>query len=248
MPPCKNEDTRLIENPTISPKMNNKNEVSSSKEIGSKPNTYHMQIVWLSVFKITVLHVIAFYGAYLAVAQAKYQTVIWGYLIAMSSGFGVLSGAHRLWSHKCYKAHYSLRVLLMILETLALQNDIYEWCRDHRVHHKYAETDADPHNSKRGFFFAHMGWLMVKKHPQVIEKGKQIDLSDVLSDPIVRFQRKYYAPLVLVIWGLLPTLIPYYFWSESLIVSFSLNMTRYAISLHQAWLVNSAAHMSGLRV
>ncbi len=79
----------------------------------------------------------------------------------------------------------------MILDTLAIQNYIYERCRDHRVHRKYSETDADPHNSKRGFFFSHMGWLMVKKHPLVIKKGSQIDLSDVLNDPVVRFQRKY---------------------------------------------------------
>lgn len=59
----------------------------------------------------------------------------------------------------------------MISNTIALQNDIYEWCRDHRVHHKYSETDADPHDSRRGFFFAHMGWLMCRKHPAVKEKG-----------------------------------------------------------------------------
>jgi len=80
-----------------------------------------------------------------------------------------------------------------------------------------------------------MGWLMVKKHPLVIEKGSQIDLSDVLNDPVVRFQRKYYKQLVVVIWGLIPTFIPYYFWSESLIVAFAINMTRYAMSLHQVW-------------
>ena len=82
------------------------------------------------------------------------------------------SGAHRLWSHRSYKAKFSLRVLLMISNTIALQNDIYEWCRDHRVHHKYSETDADPHDSRRGFFFAHMGWLMCRKHPAVKEKGE----------------------------------------------------------------------------
>ena len=31
-----------------------------------------------------------------------------------------------------------------------------------RLHHKASETQADPHNSKRGFFFSHMGWLCVK--------------------------------------------------------------------------------------
>ncbi len=169
----------------------NKNIISS--EVNS--TEYRLQIVWLSVLKLTLLHIIASYGAYLCVTRAKYQTLICFYIVAMSSAFCVLSSAHRLWSHKCYKAHYSLRVLLMILEKLTLQNDICEWYRDHRVHHKYSETDADPHNSKRSIFFSHMGWLMVKEHPLVIEKGSQIDLSDVLNDPVVRFQRKYYKEL-----------------------------------------------------
>ncbi|CAG2165820.1 unnamed protein product [Oppiella nova] len=177
----------------------------------------------------------------------KYETVIWMFIVAVSASFGILSGAHRLWSHKCYKAHSSLRILLMILQTLALQNDIYEWSRDHRVHHKYSETDADPHNSNRGFFFAHMDWLMTKKHPQVIEKGRQLDMSDLLADTVVRFQRKYYVPLVLLIWGVLPTVIPYYLWSEGLLISFASNMLRYVLSLHQSWLVNSAAHLFGFR-
>jgi stearoyl-CoA desaturase (delta-9 desaturase) len=59
------------------------------------------------------------------------------------------------------------------------------------VHHKFSETDADPHNSKRGFFFAHIGWLLCKKHPDVRRKGQTVDLSDLLDDPVVYYQRKY---------------------------------------------------------
>lgn len=44
---------------------------------------------------------------------------------------------------------------------------MYVWVRDHRQHHKYSDTDADPHNASRGFFFSHIGWLMSKKHPLV---------------------------------------------------------------------------------
>lgn len=58
------------------------------------------------------------------------------------------------------------------MNTMALQNDIYDWSRDHRVHHKFSETDGDPHNAKRGFFFSHVGWLLCKKHPDVLNKGK----------------------------------------------------------------------------
>ena len=81
--------------------------------------------------------------------------------------------------------------MYLIFAQLFVQNDIIEWSRDHRMHHKHAETDADPHNVNRGFFFAHIGWLMVRKHPDVKEKGKLIDLSDLYNDPVCAIQRKY---------------------------------------------------------
>lgn len=59
-----------------------------------------------------------------------------------------------------------------------------------RVHHKFTDTDADPHNSCRGLFFSHIGWLLVKKHPDVKRKGSTIDMSDLERDPIVMFQKK----------------------------------------------------------
>jgi len=73
----------------------------------------------------------------------------------------------------------------------SFQNNIYDWVRDHRVHHRYTDTDADPHNSNRGFFFSHIGWLLMKKHPEVIRRGRQVDMSDVLADPIATFGVKY---------------------------------------------------------
>jgi stearoyl-CoA desaturase (Delta-9 desaturase) len=74
--------------------------------------------------------------------------------------FGISSGAHRLWAHRSYKATMALKVMLLFFQTIALQNSVIEWVRDHRVHHKFSDTNADPHNSNRGFFFSHMGWLL----------------------------------------------------------------------------------------
>ena len=116
--------------------------------------------------------------------------------------------------------------------TMALQNDIYEWCRDHRVHHKYSDTDADPHNSKRGFFFAHMGWLLCSKHPDVKSKGKSVDCSDLLEDPLIRFQHRYYLPLILLNFYL-TTMIPVWGWSESAWLAFTVNVYRYVYVLHK---------------
>ncbi|KAJ6223378.1 hypothetical protein RDWZM_001923 [Blomia tropicalis] len=159
---------------------------------------------------------------------------------------GITAGAHRLWSHRSYKATLPLRILLMLLNSMALQNDIYVWCRDHRMHHKFSETDADPHNSKRGFFFAHMGWLLCKKHPEVIEKGKSLNFNDLLDDPVVRFQRRFYIPLVLLFCFIVPTIVPVYLCGETVNNAFfTCAFLRYCYILHCTWFVNSAAHMFG---
>lgn len=78
----------------------------------------------------------------------------------------------------------------MLCFSLSGQNTLYDWVRDHRVHHKFSETSADPHDSNRGFFFAHVGWLMMNKHPDVVRKGRMLDMSDILSDPVVQFHQK----------------------------------------------------------
>lgn len=108
---------------------------------------------------------------------------------------GVTAGAHRLWSHRSYKAKWPMRLILTIFHTIAFQDSIYHWVRDHRMHHKYSETDADPHNTSRGFFYSHIGWLLCKKHPEVTLKGKALNLSDLQNDPLVMFQHKWVTPL-----------------------------------------------------
>ncbi|CAH0723839.1 unnamed protein product, partial [Brenthis ino] len=80
-------------------------------------------------------------------------------------------------------------------EVVWKNNSVYIWCRDHRLHHRYSDTDADPHNSKRGFFFSHIGWLMCRKHPYVKALGKRIDMSDLESDWMVMFQKKKLQPV-----------------------------------------------------
>ncbi|OTF80082.1 hypothetical protein BLA29_014706 [Euroglyphus maynei] len=66
------------------------------------------------------------------------------------------------------------------------------------MHHKYSDTDADPHNAKRGFFFSHIGWILVDRHPDYLGKIEKIDLNDLKNDPIVWFQHRFYVPLVSV--------------------------------------------------
>ena len=58
--------------------------------------------------------------------------------------------------------------------------------------------------------------------------------------------RRFYFPLAALFCIVLPTLVPWYFWSEKFMTSFMMaGMARYCVSLHITWLVNSAAHLWG---
>jgi len=209
-------------------------------------STYRLEIVWRNVLVFVYLHIAAVYGGYLMLTAAKWYTVAWAVWLHLYGGFGITGGAHRLWAHRSYKAKWPLRVIAAIAQTIAVQNDIFEWSRDHRVHHKFSETDADPHNARRGFFFAHVGWLLCKKHPEVKRRGAGVDVSDLLEDPVVVFQRKFYVPLVALFCFSLPALVPWYFWGESLKTAFFVaSIFRYCLTLNVTWLVNSAAHLWG---
>lgn len=216
-----------------------------TKSESKKP--YQTVIVWRNVILFALLHLGSVYGLYMLIFQAKWATVAWTFFLYYFGGVGITAGAHRLWAHRTYKAKWPLKLLLVIMNTVAFQNDVIEWARDHRVHHKYSETDADPHNATRGFFFAHIGWLLVRKHPDVKEKGKQIDMSDLMEDPLLRFQRKYYPSLVLLGCFIIPTIVPTY-WGESAFIAFyTAGLLKYCVTLHATWMVNSVAHMWGFR-
>ncbi|XP_050306599.1 acyl-CoA Delta-9 desaturase-like [Anthonomus grandis grandis] len=212
-----------------------------------QPDDRPAQIVWRNVAVFVALHLIALYGLYNCFTSAKWATVGYGFLMYHLGAFGITGGAHRLWSHKSYKAKWPLKLILVVCQTIAHQNSVIEWARDHRVHHKFQETDADPHNAKRGFFFSHMGWLLCKKHDEVKVKGKGVDMSDLYAEPLLRFQHKYFMMLMPLICFILPTIIPMVLWGETYLNAFSLNILRYICSLHGTWLVNSAAHMWGWR-
>uniref|UniRef100_H2YFE0 Fatty acid desaturase domain-containing protein n=1 Tax=Ciona savignyi TaxID=51511 RepID=H2YFE0_CIOSA len=179
--------------------------------------------------------------------QVKGLTLIWAFLCALGSAFGVTAGVHRYWSHRSYKATLPLRIFLAFLHTLALQNSAVRWATNHRVHHKYSETDADPHNAARGFFFSHIGWLITKEHPLVDEKRKEINISDLLEDKVAAFQHRHYPVLALLIGLVFPVAVPVVFWGEALSSSYFICMARYCLLLNLISTVNSVAHIWGNR-
>lgn len=145
----------ISQQPQQTPYLEPEIDLDAEPERDFKPTPYKRQLVWRNIIALLVMHIVGLY-AFCLIPSCKLWTMWWGYGIMLLATVGVQTGAHRLWAHRTYKAHWSLRLVLSLLHVMALQNDLYEWCRDHRVHHKWSDTDADPHNSNRGFFFSHM--------------------------------------------------------------------------------------------
>lgn len=53
-------------------------------------------------------------------------------LYGFIGSFGISAGAHRYFCHKTFKANLKLKYFLVFLQTVALQNSVLEWVRDHR--------------------------------------------------------------------------------------------------------------------
>lgn len=229
--------------PKVSDSYKTRNQNTHEESSEKKERQY--EIIWDNLAYHLVLHVAAIYGVYLGFTSAKLATVLFSFVTYNLGMFGTTAGAHRLWTHQSYKATWQLKCILIFCNTLSYQNHVLHWARDHRTHHKYSDTDADPHNAKRGFFFSHYGWLLVRKHPDVVEKGKTIDISDLTSDWIIRFQSRYYWILMPIIAFIIPTKLPMSLWNETFVNAFFLNVARFLIELHCTFLINSAAHAWG---
>ncbi|CAG9772703.1 unnamed protein product [Ceutorhynchus assimilis] len=228
---------KVLSDPSIDNNNNNVDKTNSEDK---------MKIVWTNVILFSILHLVAFFGIFAIVkGRPAPATIIFDLIVGILSQIGVTAGAHRLWSHRSYKATLPLRLLLVILDTFVYETSIINWSRDHRVHHKYSDTNADPHNVNRGFFFSHIGWVMVKKHPEVKEKQKGIDLSDLYQDPLLKFQHKHYMPLMTIACFVIPVIVPMYFWMETFTNAISLNILRYLIIVHNTLTINSFAHRFG---
>ncbi|MBQ28119.1 MAG: acyl-CoA desaturase [Nitrospiraceae bacterium] len=165
-----------------------------------------------------------------------------GVLFGIMTLHSISAGYHRLWSHKAYQAHAIVRLFYAICGACTIQNSILHWSSDHRNHHKFVDNqDRDPYAATRGFWFSHMGW-MIRDY-----KSGKVDFSnvkDLVRDPIVMWQHKYYIELVLVTNVGLPLLLGYLFGS-ALGVFLLAGVLRLVVIHHFTFLINSLAHIWG---
>jgi stearoyl-CoA desaturase (delta-9 desaturase) len=158
---------------------------------------------------------------------------------------GITAGAHRLWSHKSYEAAFPIRFVFMLANSAAHQGSIYQWSRDHKMHHKYTDTELDPHSITHGFWYSHIGWIFFRKTDKFREASQLILMDDLQKDSVVIFQHKYYFILSHFFCFILPTLYGKYMWNSAWIGYLYFGVLRWVLLLHATWCVNSVAHMWG---
>ena len=76
------------------------------------------------------------------------------------TGLGVTVGYHRLFTHRSFKTTRSLRALLAVLGSMAVEGPVDEWVATHRRHHRFSDhadvfrpgsgDDWRPERTRRG--------------------------------------------------------------------------------------------------
>jgi stearoyl-CoA desaturase (Delta-9 desaturase) len=195
---------------------------------------------------LAVHHLLALYALYNLPSIFSFRLVFEVLLAAQLSGMlGITAGAHRLWSHKSFEAAWPVRFLCMLFNSAAHQGSIYHWVRDHRMHHRYTDSELDPHSIQYGFWYSHIGWLFFQKNQALRDAAQKIDMGDIQQDSIVMFQKQNYGVLSNLFCFILPTVYGYSMWNSWWIGYFYFGVLRWVFLLHATWCVNSVAHMWG---
>lgn len=124
---------------------------------------------WLHVPLLFLTPCLGIYGLLTWTFNWKTMLVTW--LWYNIGGFGITAGYHRLFAHRAFEATPFARFVLLMMGTAAVEGSARWWCRDHRAHHRYVDTDLDPYSASKGFWFSHVGWMLVKQEKERIGKA-----------------------------------------------------------------------------
>jgi stearoyl-CoA desaturase (delta-9 desaturase) len=173
-----------------------------------------------------------------------YSAWAWAFfgIFLILNGVGIGSGYHRLWSHRTYKAHPILQWFLAITGGMSLQNSIVIWCARHRIHHKDVDdNDRDPYSIGRGFWFAHIGWMLKDYKSGIVDYSVVRDLQ---KDPVAAWQHRWYWTVVWVTNLGVPLLLGW-ITGDAIGMFLLAGIARLVINHHFTFFINSLAHMWG---
>jgi stearoyl-CoA desaturase (delta-9 desaturase) len=121
------------------------------------------------------------------------------------TGLGITVGYHRLFTHRSFKTKRSVRALLAVLGSMAVEGPVLEWVATHRKHHRFSDHQGDPHSphvdhapgwrgALHGLWHAHVGWMLRGK--DMANPGRYA--KDLLADRDLRFISRTFPLWVVV--------------------------------------------------
>lgn len=155
----------------------------------------------------------------------------------VATGLAITVGYHRLIAHQTFKAHPVAKAALLLLGAAAWQGSALEWSVDHIRHHSHIDTDADPYNRRRGFWYSHLGWLVRRETGHHRERLPHF----LKNDRLVMLQDRHYVPIAIATSFLVPALLAG--WGGLLLVG----AVRIVVVHHTTWFINSWAHTGNRR-
>jgi stearoyl-CoA desaturase (delta-9 desaturase) len=200
------------------------------------------EIDWVNTIFIASAHLAALCGLiYSLWVGVRWESVVLAIVWFLCAGLSITGGYHRLFSHKTYRAAWPLRLFYLLFGAAGVQNSVINWSSDHRRHHAVTDEDEDPYNSRKGFWWSHVGWVLFKDPIRDVS-----NVADLFKDPLVEFQHNYYIPLVGLMVGVVPAVIGMA-WGDPLGAFIWAGMIRLVFQYHSTFSINSLAHMFGRR-
>jgi stearoyl-CoA desaturase (delta-9 desaturase) len=190
------------------------------------------------------LFVVAYHLLLVALLPAFISVFSWSalafFLVTyMIGGLSITVGYHRLYAHKAYTANPFFEWCILVGSTLSFEMSALMWSHDHRIHHNHCDTDKDPYSIKKGFWYAHVGWLFDYKR----DFDKQL-VADLMSNPRVMLQHNYFPHFVIGV--NVAVLLLGWAITGSLLASFYMGfLVRMAMIHHCTWFINSLCHTYG---
>lgn len=117
----------------------------------------------------------------------------------------------------------------------------------HRAHHRYVDTEKDPHSIRKGLFWSHMGWCLFRPHLKVQNSIRECTGDDLENDPLIQWQEKNYVELVILTGALVPSVLCGLLWGDYIGGLVFAGALRAVAMQHSVFFVNSLGHWIGTR-
>ena len=171
--------------------------------------------------------------------------IILFFVFFVATGLSITLGYHRLFSHLTFKARWPVRLFTLVFGGAAFENSVLCWAADHRKHHKFVDQDEDPYDISKGFFHAHIGWMLSNPPVETSFEG----VKDLQQDRLVRWQHRHYLLIAILASFVLPALLGWLWggWSAALGAFLIAGVARVVCVHHMTFFINSWSHTWGSR-